>query len=334
MTATRVGIVACGAVTEIGHLPTLEKLGRTAAALFDPNVARAGELAARFGVPLVGADYRKHLDAIDAAIVAAPHHLHAPMAVALLRAGKHVLVEKPMSLDVAGGQAMVAAAEESGALLCVGLMRRFERVVRWTHHLIASGALGAIHHIDAEEGYVYGWPVASDTLFKKSTAGGGVLMDTGPHTLDRLVWWLGDLEVTAYRDDARGGVEADCELEFRTRTGAPGVVRLSRLRNLRNSVIIEASRGRLEVSLSGPKATCTDAAVLDLEFEGISGRKLGKQGWDGMFEPQLRNFLEAIELGEPLEVDGEEGLRSMRVIERAYAMRRPLATPWEKEAGR
>lgn len=329
MSDTRIGIIACGAVTEIGHLPTLQKLGRTAAALFDPNVERAGALATRFGVPRAAADYRKYVDDIDAAIIAAPHHMHGPIAIDLLQRGKHVLVEKPMAIDVATGEAMVAAADASGALLAVGLMRRFELVVRWTHDFLASGVLGELHNVDIEEGYVYGWPVASDTLFRKATAGGGVLMDTGPHTLDRAIWWLGDLGITAYRDDSRGGIEADCEIEFRTHEGAHGVMRLSRLRNLRNTAIIEGDGGWIEVSLGGPVVKASDPALLDMEFRGVRGTRLGNQAWDGMFEPQMRNFLAAIERGEPLEVDGREGLRSLRAIEQCYALREYLPMPWE-----
>ncbi len=101
--------------------------------------------------------------------------------------------------------------------------------------------------VDIQEGMIYDWPVASDFMFRRDM-GGGVLADTGAHVLDLLMYWLGDHASVEYKDDAAGGVEADCELRLTMASGAKGVVRLSRTRNLRNTWILEGERGTLEVS--------------------------------------------------------------------------------------
>src|SRR5262249_52888377 len=100
-----------------------------------------------------------------------------------------------------------------------------------------------------QDGYVFNWPLASDFSFRRELAGGGVLMDTGVHTLDQLLWWLGDVNSFEYYDDNYGGVEAECELHLTFKSGVEGIVELSRMRNLPNMAIIRGERAELEVGL-------------------------------------------------------------------------------------
>src|SRR6266536_3703994 len=103
-------------------------------------------------------------------------------------------------------------------------------------------------------GFVYNWPVASGFFFSKEQAGGGVLVDTGSHMLDLLLWWLGDvIDVVEYRDDSLGGVEAECwlSLVLQTPTGpVQGNIILSRLRKLRNTARIVGERFTIECDFS------------------------------------------------------------------------------------
>ena len=101
MTEIRIGIVGCGAVTSKSHLPALEGIkGVKVTALADPQISRTQEIASRFGVPKAAADYREIMDDVDALILALPHHLHAPIGSDVLKAGKHVLMEKPLANTV------------------------------------------------------------------------------------------------------------------------------------------------------------------------------------------------------------------------------------------
>ena len=110
----RLAVVGCGAVAAIHHLPALS-LCRSAEAvvLVDADPGRARDLAARFGVPETSTDVRSLPGRVDAAIVALPNSLHAPVSIDLLRQGVHVLVEKPMALNVRECDAMIAAADRS-----------------------------------------------------------------------------------------------------------------------------------------------------------------------------------------------------------------------------
>src|SRR5262245_8670945 len=90
----RLAVVGCGAITTLLHLPAIALSDRVeAAVLVDVDAQRAGRLAERFGVPAAATDTGGLQERVDAAIVALPNHLHAPVSIDLLRRGVHVLVE-------------------------------------------------------------------------------------------------------------------------------------------------------------------------------------------------------------------------------------------------
>lgn len=338
MKQTRVAIVGCGAVTEKSHLPALAGLdGMTVTALVDTQRDRAAQLAGRYSIPACHTRLEDAFDVADALILAVPHHLHASMGKAALEAGKHVLVEKPLARDAAECDLLVRAAEAAGRVLAVGQVRRYLDAYRATRSFLKSGILGEVVSFDVEEGAVYRWPVASDFFFQRSSSGGGVLIDTGAHVLDALIWWLGDLQLTRYADDAHGGVEADCALEVSSQGGARGRVVLSRIRALRNTAIIRGQKATLEVSLLSNRATLRASGgsqTLAGEFAEGPGAVAGQSTLD-LFRMQAQEWLKAIR-GEAAEVTtAREARRSVALIERCYAQRVATLEPWQRtEVGR
>jgi predicted dehydrogenase len=325
-------LVGCGAVAH-AHVPILAQSGDAELTLLvDKSLARARELGASYGISNSIEDYREVPGRAQAAIVALPHHLHAPVAIDLLKSGVHVLVEKPMAMTAAECDAMIEAARQGGATLAVGQLRRFFHSSRFIKRVVDSGMLGRIKAFDMREGTVYSWPAASDFTFKPS-AGGGVLADQGAHSLDILLWWLGDFDQVEYRDDAFGGVEADAEIRLVLQSGATGVVELSRTRNLRHSVVITGERGTLEVDTQFDSAI---AIRLEGEATYLSGRALrddapGEDVTD-VFRRQLADFVDAIrQRREPL-VSGREGRRAVAAMEACRAHRQPLELPWRAVA--
>lgn len=323
-------IIGCGAITELAHLPAAVALpGLQVTAVVDCRRERAAALARRFAVPQAASDVAELDELPDAALVALPHHLHAPVAIDLLRRGVHVLVEKPMALSTAECDAMIEAAGAPGVQLAVGLVRRFLPVSRLVRALLETEELGPIERFDAREGRVYDWPASSDSLLRRATAGGGVLVDIGVHVLDALLHWLGDLEVLECRDDAQGGVEADAEIDLVTARGVRGVVELSRTRALRNTVQIHGAAGMLEASFYTGEVTlhrgCQVIAVArDGDHPCLAGTAEGKD----LFRAQLTDFVDSIRSGRPPAVSGEEGRRSVALLEACAARRRPLVLPW------
>ncbi len=329
MNKVRFAVVGCGAVAH-AHLPALQKCARVeVAAVVDKDAARAGAAAKAYGVPAALADHRELPGCADAAVLALPHHLHAPVALDLLRAGLHVLVEKPMAVTAAECDAMVEAAARARRVLAVGHVRRWFDSSRFIKRVLDEGWLGRIQRFDMREGFVYEWPAASDFTFRRD-AGGGVLADAGVHALDTLLWWLGDYADFDYVDDAEGGVEADSELRLRLQSGAEGVVELSRTRNLRNTVILAGERGSLEVESrfnSLIKLRLGDEPLVLRGHAGARGVASEEEVAD-LFDRQVEDVVAAILDGAGPFIPGHEGRRAVALIEACHARRRPLPQPW------
>jgi predicted dehydrogenase len=324
----RIGIVGCGAVAKL-HLMVLDATGVAELGAFcDLDRARAEELARERGIAHAVADYRELVGLVDAAIVALPHHLHAEVASHLLEQGVHVLVEKPMAMTAAECDRMIAASKAGGTTLAVGVARRFYDATRYVKRMLDERWLGEVVEFSAEEGTVYSWPVASDFMFRRS-AGGGVLLDTGAHLLDRLVHWLGDPKSVTYHDDARGGVEADCRLELELENGARGVVVLSRIRDLKNRWLIRCERGTIEIETKFHPEVRIHQPRQPFAFEGRVWRPDGRDE-DPLdcFARSFRDFVECARTGREPVGSGTEGRRSVALMEACLAARRPLEPAW------
>ena len=325
----RVGIVGCGAVTERYHVPALlASRDIDVVACVDHDVERARALAVRIGASHALAGHGDLAVLVDLAIVAVPNAFHAPVAIDLLRAGVPVLVEKPMARSGAECDLMLAAASAGGVVLAVGHDFRHYPVARFARDLFAAGMLGTVLSVDVEQSAGGRWPSVSTAVLSVE-AGGGVLIDFGVHILDLLRWWLGDLRVLGYRDDAAGGVEAECACELQLETGAPVRLELSRTRTMRDTAIMRCERGTVELGIFEPavvRLTLTedrpalDGIIPDPEFEEAPLRTV--------FARQLADVVAAIRQGgEPL-VGGIDGRHAVALVEACYAMRQPLRLPW------
>src|SRR5262249_37660618 len=147
------------------------------------------ERAAELGCPYF-ADHRDLLEVArpDAVAILTPHPFHAPLALDAFDAGAHVLVEKPMAVQVSEADTMIDAAGRAGRLLAVNLQHRTRAEIRTMHKLIADGRLGQIQRVEM----VAAW-TRTAAYYKRAGwrgtwrgEGGGVLMNQAPHTLDVL----------------------------------------------------------------------------------------------------------------------------------------------------
>jgi predicted dehydrogenase len=328
-----IAVVGCGAVAAGHYLPSIAASSRLRASLLvDRDVGRARELARRWRVPATSREIADVAAQARAAVIALPNALHAPVTIELLRAGVHVLVEKPMAIRAADCDAMAAVARQSGATLAVGLQFRYFDSTRWVKDTLASGILGPLRRFELRLGVVSRWPFASDYFLRRESAGGGVLTDYGAHVLDLLCHWLGDFEPPVYRDDARGGVESDCEIELRSIAGVPGRVEISRTRNLRNTCVFEGESASLEVGVWDPDppiAICRSGEPLRLEGRTRAGGR-GGLDFNGAFLRSLDDFAGAILEGRETAVPAAEGRRGVSLIEACYARAQPLELPWQQ----
>ena len=327
---SRLAIIGCGAVVEYRIMEALGRIGWLPKVLIDNSPTRLDVIARKMGRKgasvLKTSDWRSVAGEFDAAIVAVPNSLHGTIGTAILEGGKHVFMEKPLAVTRDECLAMTSVAERNRIVLSVGLPRRYLHIARWTKALLESGILGDIERFQAREGNVFNWNMTSSALLQPNMAGGGVLMDTGPHTIDLLLWWLGDVELLSYRDDSQGGVEADCVLDCRLASGATGRVELSRTRVLHNSMRIEGTQGFIEVHISDNKVLAGSPNALAFKYDGIGAFDLPPQ--PNLFDAELKDFRTSVSGGGRFGVSGREGTKSVDLIERCYGARKPLSLPW------
>ena len=196
----RVGVVGTGFGRY--HMEGYSKIdGVELVAICDLNTKEAQEFADQYGAKYVFKDYRKmfSMDELDAVSIAVPNCLHAPMAIAALNKGKHVLVEKPMALNPKQAQAMVAAAKKAKKRLMVEQALRFKPETQMLRAYYDRGVFGDVYYAKSTWIRRKGWPKLNFPpggtmgrgvwFIKKKEAGFGALGDIGVHLVD-LAWYL------------------------------------------------------------------------------------------------------------------------------------------------
>ncbi len=155
------------------------------------------ELAAQFSVTVAVAEWRELLERadLDVVSVAVPTFLHAPIAIAALERGIHVLSEKPIARTAAEAGDMVAAARTAGRVLQVAFNHRRRGDVRALAEEVRAGKLGRIYHVRASWLRRSGIPALGSWFTSRELAGGGPLADIGVHMIDAVLDMIGEPEV-------------------------------------------------------------------------------------------------------------------------------------------
>jgi len=208
MRDVNVGIIGCGGIANGKHLPSLKALDNVKMIAFcDIIPERAEEAKKNYGTPdaQVFTDYRDLLAISDIEVVhvLTPNVAHAEISIAALKAGKHVMCEKPMAHTAKDARAMVEAAKESGKFLTIGYQTRSTKEYQYAHNLVKSGALGEIYYVKAPSIRRRGTPTWG-VFLDKEKQGGGPMIDIGTHSIDAALYIIDNYEVesvtgTAYR---------------------------------------------------------------------------------------------------------------------------------------
>lgn len=185
----RVGLIGVGSITRAAHIPSLKALGATMVAVADVVEERAKRTAEQHGIAHTYHDYKQLLrrDDVDAVVVATPTDTHYPIVTAALKAGKHVLCEKPPAMNEREAERMAELSEQQGLVLMYALQMRYRRDSQALRQLVDKGELGEVYFGRAtylrRRGAPAGW------FARKAQSGGGPLLDIGVHVID-LTWWL------------------------------------------------------------------------------------------------------------------------------------------------
>jgi predicted dehydrogenase len=133
--------------------------------------------------------------AVGAVVVCTYNKLLAPVSIAALGAGKHVLCEKPMGRNFAEAKQIAEVAQNAGQIFKLGFTLRFHPAIRKAHQLSAAGEIGPLFHVSGAYGHGGRPGYAAEWRGNAELAGGGELLDQGVHLLDLARWFLGDLRV-------------------------------------------------------------------------------------------------------------------------------------------
>ncbi|UCC12162.1 MAG: Gfo/Idh/MocA family oxidoreductase [candidate division WOR-3 bacterium] len=188
-----IAVVGGGVHAQIAHIPVFTKHPQcNVVALCDPDVRKLDHLSQKYNIPVRCQDYQEILDTpeIDAVIIATPNYLHAPMAIAAMKYGKHVLCESPMAVTHQETLEMVDAARASGKKLALAMNNRLRPDVQTLHAFIRGAELGQIYYI--KSGWLIGsreWKLSPWRL-EQLKSGGGVFLGYGTTVLDIALFLL------------------------------------------------------------------------------------------------------------------------------------------------
>lgn len=315
----------------IAHIP-----GAKLVAVWSRTEERAAAFAAESGCDVEPSLERlAGRDDVDAVIVTTASGFHLEPALAAAKAGKHVLVEKPLEVTKERCDAMIAAAAENKVKLGCIFQSRFAPVNRQVYEAAAKGEFGRLVLGDAYVKWYRSQQYYDQGAWRGTWQldGGGALMNQAIHQVDLLQWIMGPVKWVSAQTDtlARDGIEVEdtAAAVLRFESGALGVIEAT-------TSIYPGYPKRLEIHGSGGGAVVVDDVLTEWSALGASeeeNRKVlaeyGGGERSGTFadpmalsfqrhKQQIEEFMDAVLKGTPLTVDGEEGRKSVALIEAIY----------------
>ena len=325
-----IGIIGCGKIAQVRHIP--EYADHPEAKLvgfYDLNQQRAQELAARYG----GTAY----DSVEALLanpdiqavsICAANFAHAELTIAALKAGKHVLCEKPMATTLADCEAMAAAARETGKFLMIGHNQRLAKAHALARKLIVDGLIGDIVTFRTTFGHggPETWsvdPGKNTWFFDKSRAAMGAMADLGIHKTDLVQFLTGQQVVrttarvtTLDKRDGSGnliGVDDNAICIYEMSGGALGTMTASwtYYGPEDNSTILYGTKGIMRIyddPAAAIKVTLADGSKISYDVEAIQTND--NQTKSGVIDL----WMQCLTTNTPPEISGESALAAMRAV--------------------
>lgn len=332
------GIIGCGGIARRRMVPALgECKVSKVVAVMDVDEAAVREVAAETGAR----PYHSCSDLLDdcevqAVYIATPVYLHHRQVLDAARAGKHILVEKPIALTVDEGNEMVSVCKDAGVLLAEGYMMKFHALHAKAKEMIQSGTIGKVVFARAQLSCWYP-DIPGAWRQDPKLSGGGALIDVATHCYDLLQYLIGSpvTQVSAFADTLTFGYPVDDSSTtlLRFANGAHGVVDAffnvpdaagqDRLEIYGNKGSIQAEGTIGQVPTGKMVAYVSDDARSYDPAQSKSALNVAVREIDyvpvNMYAAELDSVSQAIESGTGLAINtGEEGLRVLRVAMAAY----------------
>jgi predicted dehydrogenase len=322
-------LIGCGKISQ-KHAHVLTQLPEArAVALYDPQRERAEALLPKAPGALVARSLDEALEArgVDAVTVCTPSGTHADIAIRAARAGKHVIVEKPMALTLDQADRMIDACDHAGVKLFVVKQNRWNRPVQAARRALEAGRLGRIFlggvrvlwHRDAAYYEAEPWrgTWAQD---------GGVCTNQASHHIDLLLWFMGEpvsVFATGARVMHRIETEDTATVLLRFRHGAAGTVQATTCaqpRDVEGSLALFGTGGAVEIGGFAADQLRTWAFTEESPDDEVVRRDWSANPKEFAYNHRefYRDAVETIRSGRRALIDGFEGRRSLEVIHAIY----------------
>ena len=313
----RIGVLGAAAIvpaalTNPAHSITEAQV--VAIAARDPK--RAEAFARKHGIPRIYQTYKDLLDDpdIDAIYNPLPNSLHAEWTIRALKAGKHVLCEKPFASNAPEAEEMATVARDTALVLSEAFAYRYHPLTAKVKEIIASGELGKIQHIEAQ--FCFLLPSPNNIRFKYELAG-GALMDCGCYPVS-LIRFLAEAEPTVERAEARLFApqvdhKMSADLSFADGRTAHLVCDMLSPLLFRSLLKVEGDAGNLRVINPYHPHWFNWLSV-----NGQNGSHSEHVRGENVYAFQLRTFIKAIRSEMKLNTDPEDAIGNMRLIDSIY----------------
>jgi predicted dehydrogenase len=299
----RIALAGASGIARWAHLPAIDKVGAALYAVYSTNGARGKTYARRYGAAYCTSEYQRIVEdpEVDLVLIASRNQEHAPQALAALRAGKHVFVEKPMALTLDECRALEAAAGETGRQLAVGFNRRFAE-----YYAAQKAALGRRTGPAVISGRINS-PGLGGAHWMADPAIGGAILGEACHFVD-LMYWLLDAEpvgVFAYslpagRKDPIG--ENNLVAAFRFADGS--------VANLTYCTVGSRGSGGERVEVFAPGIGVITEDFRKLSVHGTTSRRRRRFFAEKGYVRQWQAFAAALRAGQPAPVGVRDGSRA------------------------
>jgi len=329
----RIAILGAGMVARYHAQAIAVTPGAQLVAVSRFDASKAAASAAEFGVPCETSDAALLARPdVDAVCICTPSGQHARETIAAARAGKHVLVEKPMALSLADADAMIEACRSAGVVLAVALQRRTEPAYQLVHRAIQDGLLGRPVLGMAVIPYFRSKAYYDSAVWRGTWKedGGGALMNQGIHIADLLAWFMGDAEEVLARAATLAHeieVEDDVVATVRFKSGALGsiVATTAAAPGFPHRVEIYGSRGGVQLEAEaiarweGDSVPTIDPALRAGSTPAAAGAGSSPTGIAPTGHARiLADFVASIREGRAPLVPGAEARRSLQLVLAVY----------------
>ena len=328
----KIGIIGCGKITEVRHAPEYaENPNCQLVAFFDVVPERAKALAEQYGGTAYDSIEALLASDVDAVSVCVANAYHAQASIQALKAGKHVLCEKPMATTPEDCEAMVAAAKAAGKFLMIGQNQRLAKAHVKAREIIESGEMGRV--ITFETHFAHpgpeGWTGVRDSwFFDKKVASFGVMADLGVHKTDLIHYLTGKKIVRTsavlatlnktFSDGRPITVDDNAYAIYTMEDGVVGTMHVSwtNYGNENNSTKMYMEGGVLRM-YDDPKYSLIvekrDGEVIPYELDLLTSNKeqtTGGRTSTGVIDA----FVESIITNTPPAISGESAMHAMKVV--------------------